>query len=72
VETVPPAAVGVLLLGDKTRHGLAGVAIAGFIVAVISAVMLARFGQSEHGSLGRAGSTPAQSPGSDPHPATRR
>ena len=71
VETVPPAAVGVLLLGDKTRHGLAGVAIAGFIVAVISAVMLARFGQSEHGSLGRAGSTPAQSPGSDPHPATR-
>ena len=71
VETVPPAAVGVLLLGDKTRHGLAGVAIAGFIVAVISAVMLARFGQSEHEGLTRAESRPAQSPGSDPHPATR-
>lgn len=71
VETVPPAAVGVLLLGDKTRHGLAGVAIAGFILAVISAVMLARFGQSEHEGLGGAGSMPARSAGSDPHPATR-
>ena len=70
VETVPPAAVGVLLLGDKTRHGMAGVAIAGFILAVISAVMLARFGPSEHEGLGRAGSMPAQSSGSDPHPAT--
>jgi len=71
VETVPPAAVGVLLLGDKTRHGLAGVAIAGFIVAVVSAVMLARFGQSEHQDQGGAAVMPAQSSGGDPHPATR-
>ena len=71
VETVPPAAVGVLLLGDKTRHGLAGVAIAGFIVAVVSAVMLARFGQSERQGQGRPGVMPAQSSGGDPHPATR-
>jgi drug/metabolite transporter (DMT)-like permease len=71
VETVPPAAVGILLLGDKTRHGLAGVAIAGFIVAVVSAVMLARFGQSEHQGQGSAGAMPAQPSGGDPHPATR-
>jgi drug/metabolite transporter (DMT)-like permease len=47
VETIPPAAVGIVLLGDKTRHGLAGLAIAGFILAVICAVQLARFGQTE-------------------------
>ena len=70
VETVPPAAVGVLLLDDKTRHGLAGLAIAGFILAVISAVQLARFGQSGPQGEGSAGSRPAQSSSSDPHPAT--
>jgi drug/metabolite transporter (DMT)-like permease len=48
VETLPPAAVGITLLGDKTRHGMAGVAIAGFVLAVICAVQLARFGQTEH------------------------
>jgi drug/metabolite transporter (DMT)-like permease len=47
VETIPPAAVGITLLGDKTRHGLAALAIAGFILAVICAVQLARFGQTE-------------------------
>ncbi|HEY2577649.1 MAG TPA: hypothetical protein VGI74_15185 [Streptosporangiaceae bacterium] len=66
VETVPPAAVGILLLGDKTRHGLAGVAIAGFVLAVICAVQLARFGQTEQRSEQTAGSFP-----SDPHPASR-
>jgi drug/metabolite transporter (DMT)-like permease len=48
VETVPPAAVGITLLGDRTRPGLTGVAIAGFVLAVICAVALARFGQTEH------------------------
>jgi drug/metabolite transporter (DMT)-like permease len=66
VETVPPAAVGILLLGDKTRHGLASVAIAGFVLAVICAVQLARFGQTEHQIEQAAGSVP-----SDPHPASR-
>jgi drug/metabolite transporter (DMT)-like permease len=68
VETIPPAAVGILLLGDKTRHGMAGVAIAGFILAVICAVQLARFGQTEHQGEQTAGSL---SSGSNPHPATR-
>jgi drug/metabolite transporter (DMT)-like permease len=66
VETIPPAAVGILLLGDKTRHGMAGVAIAGFILAVICAVQLARFGQTGQQPKQTAGSLP-----SDPHPASR-
>ena len=45
-ETVPPAIVGVLFLGDSTRHGLAGLAVVGFILAVACAVALARFGEA--------------------------
>src|SRR6202035_3688085 len=45
-ETVPPAVVGVLFLGDSTRHGLAGLAVAGFVLAVACAVALARFGEA--------------------------
>ena len=56
VETVPPAVVGVMFLGDTTRRGLTGVAVAGFILAVASAVALARFGEAgeraEPGSSG--------------------
>ena len=64
VETIPPAAVGITLLGDKTRHGMAALAIAGFILAVICAVQLARFGQTEHRAAEAAGGAlPA-------HPAT--
>jgi drug/metabolite transporter (DMT)-like permease len=46
VETVPPAIVGVMFLGDSTRRGLTGVAVSGFILAVASAVALARFGEA--------------------------
>jgi drug/metabolite transporter (DMT)-like permease len=45
-ETMPPAVVGVLFLGDQTRAGLTGIAIAGFILAVACAVALARFGEA--------------------------
>ena len=45
-ETIPPAVIGVVFLGDQTRPGLAGVAWAGFFIAVASAVMLARFGEA--------------------------
>jgi len=49
-ETMPPAVVGVIFLGDTTRHGLTGLAVLGFILAVVCAVALARFGEaSEHG-----------------------
>jgi drug/metabolite transporter (DMT)-like permease len=45
-ETMPPAVVGVLFLGDSTRHGLAALGALGFILAVICAVALARFGEA--------------------------
>lgn len=45
-ETVPPALIGVLFLGDTTRNGLAVVAGLGFVLAVVCAVALARFGEA--------------------------
>jgi drug/metabolite transporter (DMT)-like permease len=45
-ETLPPALIGVEFLGDKTRPGLEPAATAGFVLAVFSAVMLARFGEA--------------------------
>jgi len=45
-ETVPPAIVGVLFLGDTTRHGLTAIAALGFVLAVVSALALARFGEA--------------------------
>ena len=53
-ETLPPAIIGVTFLGDRTRPGLEPAALAGFLIAVASAVMLARFGEADH---------PGQSPG---------
>ncbi len=46
LETVPPALIGVLFLGDTTKPGLVVPAIAGFILALVSAVALARFGEA--------------------------
>ena len=74
-ETLPPAVVGVLFLGDTTRHGLAPVAVTGFALAVASAVMLARFGEADHSA--RPG-PPRRAPGdggvpsSDPGLTARR
>ena len=65
VETVPPAIVGVLLLGDHTRHGLAGVAVLGFILAVVCAVALARFGQTDEREQA-AQDQPRQCPDGEP------
>jgi len=45
-ETVPPAVVGVMFLGDTTRRGLTGLGVSGFVLAVASAVALARFGEA--------------------------
>ena len=44
-ETIGPALVGVLALGDRTRDGWAPVAVAGFVLAVLGALVLARFGE---------------------------
>ncbi|HWC83770.1 MAG TPA: hypothetical protein VG756_27745 [Pseudonocardiaceae bacterium] len=44
-ETVLPALIGVLVLGDRARAGFAPVAVLGFVIAVSAAVLLARFGE---------------------------
>lgn len=46
-ETVVPGAVGVFLLGDHSRAGLGWLVGLGFVLAVVSAVCVAYFGQSE-------------------------
>lgn len=45
-ETVGPALVGVVWLGDRTREGLGWLAVLGFLVAVVGALGLARFGEA--------------------------
>ena len=54
-ETLPPAIIGVIFLGDETRRGLSVMAWSGFALAVACAVLLARFGEAEH----RAAAQPA-------------
>ena len=46
-ETVLPSVIGVVALGDATRPGFALVAVAGFALAVVSALALTRFGEIE-------------------------
>jgi hypothetical protein len=55
-ETIGPALVGVLALHDRTRPGWAPVAVAGFALAVVGALVLARFGEG-----GATGAEPATS-----------
>jgi drug/metabolite transporter (DMT)-like permease len=50
-ETTPPAVVGIMFLGDHTRPGLGGVALLGFSLAVVCAVALARFGETDEEGL---------------------
>ena len=45
-ETIGPALVGVVWLGDRTRDGLEWLAVLGFVVAVVGALALARFGEA--------------------------
>ncbi|HEY3685728.1 MAG TPA: hypothetical protein VGL93_22040 [Streptosporangiaceae bacterium] len=49
-ETLAPALVGLLLLGDRSRAGLGALATAGFVLAVAGAALLARFGELEPAS----------------------
>lgn len=44
-ETLAPAFVGVVWLGDRARAGFGWLVIAGFVVAVAGALVLARFGE---------------------------
>jgi drug/metabolite transporter (DMT)-like permease len=45
LETVVPALVGLLMLGDRPRPGWGEVAAAGFVIAVAGALSLARHGE---------------------------
>ncbi|MFD0550885.1 hypothetical protein ACFQ0X_18100 [Streptomyces rectiviolaceus] len=45
-ETIGPAVVGVVWLGDRTRSGMEWLAVLGFAVAVAGALALARFGEA--------------------------
>ena len=68
-ETMPPAVVGVLFLGDTTRHGLTAVAGLGFALAVVCAVALARFGEAGDSS---SSPQPEHEPEQLGEPASRR
>jgi drug/metabolite transporter (DMT)-like permease len=45
-ETIGPALVGVLWLGDRTRAGLGWMVVVGFAIAVVGTLALARFGEA--------------------------
>jgi len=60
-ETIPPAIVGVLLLGDTTRPGMTGLAVTGFVLALASATALARFGEAGGPSAAAPVHVPRQS-----------
>ncbi|GAB2627273.1 membrane protein [Paractinoplanes abujensis] len=53
LETVLPAAAGLLLLGGTTRPGWGAVAAAGFVTAVAGALSLARHGELQPGRPAR-------------------
>lgn len=48
-ETVGPALVGVVWLGDRSHAGLGWMVVVGFIIAVLGTLILARFGESPGG-----------------------
>ncbi|MER7959574.1 hypothetical protein [Streptomyces sp. NPDC096030] len=57
-ETIGPALVGVIWLGDRTREGYGWLAVLGFTVAVAGALLLARFGEPP--TPDQRGATPDQ------------
>lgn len=56
-ETVGPALVGVVWLGDGTRAGLGRLAVTGFAVAVAGSLALARFGEAPEAEAKGVGPT---------------
>jgi hypothetical protein len=63
-ETVLPGAIGVLWLGDSSKAGLGWLGVVGFLLAVVSAVGVAYFGQDTHGA-------PAEEPAGHPELARK-
>lgn len=63
-ETVVPAAIGLAFLGDSIRSGFVVVALAGIVLALVGAGLLARFSEV----LQRSSTSPALIIGSTPAP----
>lgn len=61
-ETVAPALIGVVWLGDRTREGLGWLAVLGFAVAVAGALALSRFGEAPVEAEGDAAGEDAVAP----------
>ncbi|MFF5785438.1 hypothetical protein ACFY8P_10770 [Streptomyces sp. NPDC012693] len=59
-ETIGPAVVGVVWLGDRTREGLGWLAVVGFAVAVAGSLTLARFGEAPEAELSGGLADPAR------------
>ena len=55
-ETILPVVIGVVVLGDTTRQGYVPVAVVGFVLAVVGALALSRFGELEPGEIDADGS----------------
>jgi drug/metabolite transporter (DMT)-like permease len=53
-ETTVPALVGLVALGDTTRHGFAPLGVAGFVLAVGGALALSRYGELPEAKPGTA------------------
>jgi len=49
-ETIAPALVGVVWLGDSARDGLGWLVVVGFVVAISGTLVLARFGEAPNPS----------------------
>jgi drug/metabolite transporter (DMT)-like permease len=45
-ETIAPALIGVVWLGDRARDGLGWLVVVGFVIAVSGTLVLARFGEA--------------------------
>jgi drug/metabolite transporter (DMT)-like permease len=58
-ETTVPALVGLLMLGDSTRHGFAAVGVVGFLFAVGGALALSRYGEPTADEPVPGGRTPS-------------
>ena len=69
-ETIPPALVGIMFLGDHTRPGMGGVAVFGFSLAVVCAVALARFGETDEQGLTAAQRRVMKTTGRSPYTAS--
>jgi len=69
-ETTPPAVVGVMFLGDQTRPGLGGLALLGFSLAIVCAVALARFGETDEQGLTAEQRRVRQAAAGEPTPHT--